>query len=161
MYCTFIVPSPAESEFLSNITNSQRNIFPTFQLSEKTDPRSVDAVTRRKLQALGRHSNYTCVDKIFGGQLVSTIVCEQCHNSSQVKTHCHITLYGVVHLLSELGCINYDLGCSPIQLGQEVATVASHKSGEFLKSRSGTTAYQDRNNLAKISKSEMLRDIKK
>ena len=27
--------------------------------------------------------------------------------------------------------------------------------------RSGTTAYQDRNNLAKISKSEMLRDIKK
>ena len=28
-------------------------------------------------------------------------------------------------------------------------------------SGSGTTAYQDRNNLAKISKSEMLRDIKK
>ena len=57
-----------------------------FQLSEKTDPRSVDAVTRKKLQALGRHSNYTCVDKIFGGQLVSTIVCEQCHNSSQVMS---------------------------------------------------------------------------
>ena len=24
------------------------------------------------------------MDKIFGGQLVSTIVCEQCHNSSQM-----------------------------------------------------------------------------
>ena len=29
------------------------------------------------------------------------------------------------------------------------------------RKRAGTTAYQDRNNLAKISKSEMLRDIKK
>ena len=29
------------------------------------------------------------------------------------------------------------------------------------KSHAGTTAYQDRNNLAKISKSEMLRDIQR
>ena len=59
-------------------------ILKHFKLSEKTDPRTVDAETKKKLQALGRHSNYTCVDKIFGGQLVSTIVCEECHNSSQV-----------------------------------------------------------------------------
>ena len=39
---------------------------------------------KRKLQALGRYSNYTLIDKLFGGQLVSTIVCEQCHNSSQI-----------------------------------------------------------------------------
>lgn len=31
-----------------------------------------------------RHSNHTVVDKIFGGLLVSTIVCESCHNSSQM-----------------------------------------------------------------------------
>ena len=55
-----------------------------FNLSEKTDPASVPGPTRRKLQAIGRHSNYTLVDKIFGGHLVSTIVCEQCHNSSQI-----------------------------------------------------------------------------
>ena len=53
-------------------------------LSEKTDPKSVNAPTKKKLQALSRHANYTVVDKIFGGQLVSTIVCEQCHNSSQI-----------------------------------------------------------------------------
>jgi hypothetical protein len=44
----------------------------------------VDDKIRRKVNALSKHSNYTIVDKIFGGHLVSTIVCEQCHNSSQV-----------------------------------------------------------------------------
>ena len=39
--------------------------------------------TRQKLQALKQYSNYTIVDRIFGGHLVSTIVCEVCHNSSQ------------------------------------------------------------------------------
>ena len=46
----------------------------------------VDDKIKRKVNALSKHSNYTIVDKIFGGHLVSTIVCEQCHNSSQV--HC-------------------------------------------------------------------------
>ena len=45
---------------------------------------SVAAKTRKQLQALSRFVNHTIVDKIFGGQLVSTIVCEQCQNSSQI-----------------------------------------------------------------------------
>ena len=59
-------------------------ILRVFGLSEKTDPKTVSQKVKRKLQALGRYSNFTLIDKIFGGQLVSTIVCEQCHNSSQI-----------------------------------------------------------------------------
>ncbi len=59
-------------------------ILKQFGLSEKTDPKSVPWATRRKLQALSRHSSYTLMDRMFGGHLVSTIVCEQCHNSSQI-----------------------------------------------------------------------------
>ena len=59
-------------------------ILKYFGLTEKTDPKTVNDTLKRKLQALGRHSNHTPIDKIFGGQLVSTIVCETCHNSSQI-----------------------------------------------------------------------------
>ena len=59
-------------------------ILKYFGLTEKTDPKTVNDTLKRKLQALGRHSNHTQIDKIFGGQLVSTIVCETCHNSSQI-----------------------------------------------------------------------------
>ncbi len=55
-----------------------------FGLSEKTDPKTVPWATRRKLQALGRHGSHTAVDRVFGGHLVSTVVCEECHNSSQI-----------------------------------------------------------------------------
>ena len=59
-------------------------ILKNYGLTEKTDPKTVGQNLKKKLQALGRHSNYTLMDKIFGGQLVSTIVCEACHNSSQI-----------------------------------------------------------------------------
>ena len=80
-------------ELLRHLMESLRNeevkrqksaILKQFGLNEKTDPKTVDSKTKRKLQALGRHSNYTIIDKMFGGHLVSTIVCEQCHHSSQI-----------------------------------------------------------------------------
>ncbi len=55
-----------------------------FGLSEKTDPRTVEADMKKKLQAVGRYASYTLVDRVFGGHLVSTVVCEQCHHSSQM-----------------------------------------------------------------------------
>lgn len=58
-------------------------ILKNFDLTEKTDPKSVPSHLRRKLQAYGRHGNHTLFDKIFSGQMVSTIVCEECHHSSQ------------------------------------------------------------------------------
>jgi len=57
-------------------------ILKYFGLSEKTAPASVPSNLKRKLQAYGRQSSHTLVDKIFSGQMVSTIVCEVCHHSS-------------------------------------------------------------------------------
>merc|ERR1712105_31127 len=52
-------------------------------LTEKTDPKAVARSLRRKLKVYGRQANHTLLDKIFSGQLVSTIVCEECHHSSR------------------------------------------------------------------------------
>lgn len=59
-------------------------ILKHFGLNEKSDPKKVEDKIRMKVNALSKHSMYTIIDKIFGGHLVSTIVCEQCHNSSQI-----------------------------------------------------------------------------
>ena len=59
-------------------------ILRVFGLSEKTDPKTVLPKTKRQLQSLSKYGNHTLVDKIFGGQLVSTVVCESCQNSSQI-----------------------------------------------------------------------------
>ena len=53
-----------------------------FGLNEKSDPKSVPNHLKRKIQAYGRESNHCLFDKIFSGQMVSTIVCEECHHSS-------------------------------------------------------------------------------
>lgn len=55
-----------------------------FNLTEKSDPKEVPTYLKKKLQAYGRQSNHTLFDKIFSGQMVSTIVCEECHHSSQM-----------------------------------------------------------------------------
>merc|ERR1719430_1572079 len=58
-------------------------ILKNFGLTEKTDPKSVAKCLRRKLRVYGRQANHTLLDRIFSGQLVSTIVCEECHHSSR------------------------------------------------------------------------------
>ena len=58
-------------------------ILKNFGLTEKTDPKEVARSLKRKLQVYGRHANHTLLDKIFSGQLVSTIVCEECKYSSR------------------------------------------------------------------------------
>ena len=68
---------------MEEVKRQRRAILKFFGLTEKTDPKSVDGHIKKKLQALKQHSNYTIIDKIFGGHLVSTVVCEVCHNSSQ------------------------------------------------------------------------------
>ena len=69
----------------SEETKRQKSaILKHFGLSERTDPKTVPWATRRKLQALNRHGSHTTVERVFGGHLVSTVVCEECHNSSQI-----------------------------------------------------------------------------
>jgi len=58
-------------------------ILKHFGLTEKTDPKSVVKSMRRKLRVYGRQANHTLLDRVFSGQLVSTIVCEECGHSSR------------------------------------------------------------------------------
>jgi len=58
-------------------------ILKYFGLTEKSDPKNVPAHLRKKLHGYGRESGHTLLDKIFSGQLVSSIVCEECHHSTQ------------------------------------------------------------------------------
>jgi len=57
-------------------------ILKNFGLTEKTDPKLVANSIKRKIQVYGRKANHSLLDKIFSGQMVSTIVCEECHHSS-------------------------------------------------------------------------------
>lgn len=59
-------------------------ILKHFGLSERTDPKTVAAVTRKKLQAYSRHASHTVFDRIFSGQMVSTVVCDECKHSSHI-----------------------------------------------------------------------------
>lgn len=66
------------------ILRSKRAILKAFALSEKTDPNSVSPRLKTMIKGYGRQATHTIVDQIFGGQLISTIFCEECHWSSQV-----------------------------------------------------------------------------
>jgi ubiquitin carboxyl-terminal hydrolase 16/45 len=45
--------------------------------------KGVDDLTKRIIKRYGRLSSYTFVDKLFGGHLLSSIVCEDCKNCTQ------------------------------------------------------------------------------
>ncbi|KAG0728372.1 Ubiquitin carboxyl-terminal hydrolase 16 [Chionoecetes opilio] len=66
------------------ILRTKRAILKAFALSEKTDPNTVSPRLKTMIKGYGRQATHTIVDQIFGGQLISTIFCEECHWSSQV-----------------------------------------------------------------------------
>ncbi|XP_050718135.1 ubiquitin carboxyl-terminal hydrolase 16-like isoform X4 [Eriocheir sinensis] len=66
------------------ILRAKRAILKAFALSEKTDPNTVSPRLKTMIKGYGRQATHTIVDQIFGGQLISTIFCEECHWSSQV-----------------------------------------------------------------------------
>ena len=50
----------------------------------KNQPVEVDPLLKRKLKVYGKESAHTFVDQLFGGQLISTVICETCHQSYQI-----------------------------------------------------------------------------
>ena len=60
-----------------NLPRQKSAILKHFGLTEKTDPKSVVKSMRRKLRVYGRQANHTLLDRVFSGQLVSTIVCDE------------------------------------------------------------------------------------
>ena len=58
----------------------QTAILEYFKIS-KTN--GVDEKLKKKIKRYGRISSYTFIDKIFGGHLLSTIICDECKNCIQ------------------------------------------------------------------------------
>lgn len=50
----------------------------------KNQPTEVDPKLKRKLKVYGKESAHTFVDQLFGGQLLSTVICDSCHNPYQI-----------------------------------------------------------------------------
>ncbi|XP_042876119.1 ubiquitin carboxyl-terminal hydrolase 16-like isoform X5 [Penaeus japonicus] len=66
------------------ILRAKRAILKAFALSEKTDPNTVSPRLKTMIKGYGKQATHTLVDHIFGGHLISTVFCEECHWSSQV-----------------------------------------------------------------------------
>uniref|UniRef100_A0A2C9LRS2 ubiquitinyl hydrolase 1 n=1 Tax=Biomphalaria glabrata TaxID=6526 RepID=A0A2C9LRS2_BIOGL len=66
------------------IKRGQISILKYFQLSETTSPKKVDEETKIRVKGYGRQVKHTFVDSLFGGQLVSTVKCEECKSVSQI-----------------------------------------------------------------------------
>ena len=50
----------------------------------KNQPTEIDPVLKKKLKVYGKESAHTFVDQLFGGQLLSTVICDSCHHPYQI-----------------------------------------------------------------------------
>lgn len=66
------------------IKRQQTGILKTFGLSEKVNPKKVEEDIAAKVKAYGKVIPQTLIDRIFGGQIISTVLCEECRLSSQL-----------------------------------------------------------------------------
>ncbi|KAI9565858.1 hypothetical protein GHT06_009655 [Daphnia sinensis] len=69
------------------ITRRRHAIMSHFDLPvtvAKNQQAEVDPVLKRKLKVYGKESAHTFVDQLFGGQLLSTVICESCHHQYQI-----------------------------------------------------------------------------
>jgi len=69
---------------IEEIKRGQSSILKLFKLPETINPKKVDEETKVKIKEYGRQVKHTFLDSLFGGQLVSTVRCEECKNASQV-----------------------------------------------------------------------------
>ncbi|GFO47271.1 ubiquitinyl hydrolase 1 [Plakobranchus ocellatus] len=66
------------------IKRGQASILKFFRLPETISPKRVDEETKMKVKEYGRQVKHTFLDSLFGGQLVSTVKCEECKTVSQI-----------------------------------------------------------------------------
>ena len=57
-------------------------ILKHFGLPEQSNPKSVTSQLKKQIHAFTKDANNSVIDKIFSGQIVSTIVCRECFHSS-------------------------------------------------------------------------------
>lgn len=66
------------------IKRGQTGILKYFKISDNVNTKKVDEEVKGKVKAYGRQVKHTFVECLFGGQLISTIVCEECKYISQI-----------------------------------------------------------------------------
>ncbi|KAH9525374.1 hypothetical protein Btru_001205 [Bulinus truncatus] len=69
---------------IEEIKRGQLSILKFFKLPESISPKKVDEETKIRVKEYGRQVKHTFVDSLFGGQLVSTVKCEECKSVSQI-----------------------------------------------------------------------------
>ncbi|KAK3603703.1 hypothetical protein CHS0354_023309 [Potamilus streckersoni] len=65
------------------IKRGQVAVLKYFELVVNSDPQTIDHDVRMKVRQYGRQVKHTFVDALFGGCLVSTVMCEECQYISQ------------------------------------------------------------------------------
>ncbi|XP_054707621.1 ubiquitin carboxyl-terminal hydrolase 16-like isoform X2 [Uloborus diversus] len=65
------------------IKRQRKALLKVFNL-ENVPPDEVDKSTKKLFKEYGRYAGHTIVERIFGGLLVSTVLCEECNAVSQV-----------------------------------------------------------------------------
>ncbi|KAL8617496.1 hypothetical protein ACOMHN_060996 [Nucella lapillus] len=66
------------------LKRAQGGILRHFKLPEQATCKGLDVDIKRQIKGYGRPVKFTFVDSLFGGQLVSTITCEECSHVSQI-----------------------------------------------------------------------------
>lgn len=69
------------------ITRRRHAIMSHYNLpltSVKNQTTEIDQSLKQKLKHYGKESAHTFVDQLFGGQLLSTVICDSCHHSYQI-----------------------------------------------------------------------------
>lgn len=69
---------------MEEIKRRQAAILKFFKLPENVNPKKVDEETRYRVREYGRQGKHTFVDSVFGGNLISTVICEECSFISQI-----------------------------------------------------------------------------
>ncbi|XP_070568961.1 ubiquitin carboxyl-terminal hydrolase 16-like [Ptychodera flava] len=62
----------------------KEGILKEFGFQTTVNPKNVEEEIKEKIKDYGKCVNKTFVDSVFGGQLISTVLCEECHVPSEV-----------------------------------------------------------------------------
>ncbi|XP_071485111.1 ubiquitin carboxyl-terminal hydrolase 16-like, partial [Diadema antillarum] len=65
------------------IKRMQAGLQVTFDI-KKAKIKNMDEATKKRIKEYGNHSKHTFVDTVFGGHLISSVKCNECHNISEI-----------------------------------------------------------------------------
>lgn len=66
------------------IKRMQQGLTSVFDVKKSSKIKNLDDATRKKIKEYGQHSKHTFVDTVFGGHIISSVKCNECHNISEI-----------------------------------------------------------------------------